>query len=236
MKKFVLIIFLISFNLQASEFYNSLLNTNPNMIDFGFLKIELKLEKEKDKIIKNVQNDILYKLQTEFVKAKNINKNENLEDDLSIYIPEKDFHFHLHFDHQKEKILLIFDITIDIDARDYRTFLKNNLNIINSKTICKRVRTEILYPLRVYGPSSDKFWFFNEFFVHQGKKLETEFIKDPNTNLVVKLHWNYYGDEKGRNTTVCMGDMTSEPSYREYDKDLSSVLIDEDNMELYNSY
>ena len=45
MRKFlILLIFFCSFNVQASEFYNTLLKTSPSMMDFGLLKIELEIE------------------------------------------------------------------------------------------------------------------------------------------------------------------------------------------------
>ena len=61
-----------------------------------------------------------------------------------------------------------------------------------------------------------------------GTDWEGEFVKDENTNLVVQLHWDYWRDKSpGLSTTVCLGDIGSEPTYKEFDFYLLDNLLED---------
>lgn len=221
MKKLILFLFLCSFNLHASEFYNTLNKTSPSMMDFGLLKIELKIEKEKDDISKLLKNDIEFALQQEFRKSPLYDKKINDLDfmnSLVIDINKDKFDYSGSYNHQKEKIILEFDIQLRVTPMTYNDFVIENYKFIEAKILCNGIREVIQSKLGAKWGRWGKINFFNKFFSYTGKMWKEEFIKDENINLVVRLHWDYWKDEPlGLSTTACLGDISSESSYREFD-------------------
>ena len=222
MKKLILFLFFFSFNLHASEFYNHLNKTSPSMMDFGLLKIELEIEKEKNDISKRLESDIKWILRQEFLKSPLYDKKINdidFEDSLVIHINTDKFDYSGNYYHQKEKIILKFNIQLGVTPTTHSEFVIENYKLIEAKILCNKIREVIKHKLSIILPGKQgKIFFFNEFFSHTGKQWNEEFINDENTNLVVQLHWNYWRDESpGLSTTVCLGDIASEPSYREFD-------------------
>ena len=159
------------------------------MMDFGLLKIELKIEKEKDDISKRLKSDIEFALQDEFRKSSLYDKKINdidFENSLVIDINKDKFDYSGSYNHQKEKIILEFDIQLRVTPLKYKDFVIENYKFIETKMLCDKIREHIKSKLRVWGPGKrGKTYFFNEFFAHTGKIWNEEFVNDENTNLVV---------------------------------------------------
>lgn len=240
MKKFlILLIFFCSFNVQASEFYNILLKTSPSMMDFGLLKIELRIDKQKDKIAKRLIKNIEDIMQLNFRESSYYDKKINdieFRDSLYITVDEEKIDYSGTYNHQKSKIILELDIHLYVHGFKYQDFLINNYELIEPKNLCNEIREQIKFILKAWSPGKrGKVYFFNKFFANTGKEWKEDFIKDENTNLVVKLHWSYQKDEfLGLRTSVCLGDISSDSFYKEFDFYLLDNL--EEHIKFADSY
>jgi len=230
MKKLYLFLFLFSFNLSASEFYNHLNKTSPSLMDFGLLKIELEVEREKNNISKSLKSDIEFAFQQEYKESSifDINNYFKFPDSLVIDINKDKLDYFGKYDHKKEKIILRFDIQLRVTPLEYEDFVIENYKAIEPKILCNNIREVIKSKLNIWGGGKrGKIHFFNEFFAHTGKGWAEEFVKDENTNLVVQLHYDYWRDKSpGLSTTVCLGDIGSEPTYKEFDFYLLDNLLE----------
>ena len=223
MKKLLFfLILLFSLNLNASEFYNLLNKSSPSMMDFGLLKIELELEKEKKIIIKQITDSIKTNLKVKFIDSSYWDKKLNdieFKDNLQFNFDEEKIDYLGEFNHSKNKIILELDFYLYVKAFSYTEFLKENFDTIEPKRICNAIRNQIQRKLTLFGTGQmAKNHFFNEYFSHTGKVWKDEIIQNENTNLAILLHWSYLDDDiPGLRTTACSGDIASDSFYREYE-------------------
>ena len=223
-RNFISIFFILlsSFNLNASEFYNILNKSSPSMMDFGLLKIELEIEKEKKIITKELKNSIKNKLKFKFIDSSYYDKKLNdieFKDNLVITVDEEKIDYSGDFKHNKNKIILELDVHLYVNTFKYADFLKENYEIIEPKLLCNEIRYLIQRKLTIFVTGQmAKNQFFNQYFSPTGKVWKDETIENENTNLAILLHWDYWGDDiPGLRTTVCLGDIASESYYREYE-------------------
>ena len=216
----IFFILLSSFNLNASEFYNILNKSSPSMMDFGLLKIELEIEREKGNIIKRFKEHIKNNLITRWQQSKFYDfKNFDFKNNLVILIDERELRYSGSFNHDKNKLILELNVHLDVSSFLYKEFFTENYDAIESKELCNEIREQLQLKLGVYGigPRA-KNYFFNRFFANTGKQWKEELIGNENTNLVVLLHWDFWLDDiEGRRTTVCLGDIASNSFYKEYE-------------------